>query len=93
MPAVDGLRFVAVATVVLYHVATYIGNKLYAVPEGLHLPPGPSENPFYRFGSLGFFGVQLFFAISGFILAVPFAHSTSSLKPGRSPSRPTSSAA
>ncbi|MBY0308523.1 MAG: acyltransferase family protein, partial [Phycisphaerales bacterium] len=59
----------------LYHTATYVGTKLYGLPTGSHMPRELCDNAFFRFGSLGFFGVQLFFAISGFILAVPFARS------------------
>jgi peptidoglycan/LPS O-acetylase OafA/YrhL len=61
VPEIDGLRFVAIASVVLYHLQSYSSAK--------------SNGVFHGFGFLqnGFRGVQLFFVISGFILALPFA--------------------
>ena len=58
IPEIDGLRFVAISLVILHHVALYISIRQQR-DEGLF--------------SLGQHGVELFFAISGFILAVPFA--------------------
>jgi peptidoglycan/LPS O-acetylase OafA/YrhL len=58
IPEIDGLRFIAIAAVVMHHVAIYVCS-LDNRPEGWF--------------DLGKRGVELFFAISGFILAVPFA--------------------
>ena len=68
IPTLDGLRFVAIFSVVLYHLADSIAAK----------SPYISEYEVRRsalFGVLdkGSCGVQLFFIISGFILALPFA--------------------
>jgi peptidoglycan/LPS O-acetylase OafA/YrhL len=68
IPQIDGLRFIAIVSVVAYHINSYVIEK----------------SPFYdaataesdwlcRFFAEGHTGVQLFFVISGFILAVPFA--------------------
>jgi peptidoglycan/LPS O-acetylase OafA/YrhL len=71
VPVVDGLRFVAIAWVVLYHISGYVAEKLYNANG--HVIQGLSGDSVYRFSSVGFFGVQLFFVISGYILALPFA--------------------
>src|ERR1700722_2287912 len=60
IPQIDGLRFVAIGSVVLFH--------LYAVLELGAIPRPVSLNTDLAKG-----GVELFFAISGFILGVPFA--------------------
>jgi peptidoglycan/LPS O-acetylase OafA/YrhL len=65
---IDGLRFVAIATVVLFHLVVNLSIKnpaTFAVPE--------SGNLLVSIARHGFRGVELFFIISGFILAVPFA--------------------
>ena len=58
IPEIDGLRFIAIAAVVIHHVFFEMAI-LNQRPEG--------------FASLGVYGVELFFAISGFVLAAPFA--------------------
>jgi peptidoglycan/LPS O-acetylase OafA/YrhL len=60
IPQIDGLRFVAIGSVVLFH--------LYA---GLERGTVPAPIPFNT--DLAKRGVELFFAISGFILGIPFA--------------------
>ena len=60
IPQIDGLRFVAIGSVVLFH--------LYATLERGALPEPLAFNT-----DLAKRGVELFFAISGFILGVPFA--------------------
>jgi peptidoglycan/LPS O-acetylase OafA/YrhL len=62
LPMVDGFRFVAIGGVLLRHLDP---------AEGSHLTGFLGE--LRRIGSHGWFGVQLFFAISGFVLALPFA--------------------
>jgi peptidoglycan/LPS O-acetylase OafA/YrhL len=68
IPQIDGLRFVAIAWVVLFHLSAYL------MVYGATRLPAPSEwGPLTFIARRGFAGVQLFFAISGFILALPFA--------------------
>ena len=60
IPQIDGLRFVAISSVVFVHIY-----------DSLHrgaIPP-----PFSMDGDIAKRGVELFFVISGFILGVPFA--------------------
>ena len=61
IPQIDGLRFVAIAWVVLMHI--------YAALEDHGAVPAP----YVLDSDLPKRGVELFFAISGFILGVPFA--------------------
>src|SRR4051794_39312802 len=67
IPVVDGLRFIAIAMVVLFHINVFISdrsNTLGITPESQLV----SIAPFWKLHQ----GVQLFFVISGFILALPF---------------------
>lgn len=66
LPEIDGLRIFAIALVFLWHFRTAI---LETAEQTLTDTNGPISYVVDR----GFFGVQLFFAISGFILALPFA--------------------
>lgn len=68
LPEIDGLRFVAITSVVLYHI--FVQSQLFWIWHGV---PGVLEH-FRR-------GVELFFVISGFILGLPFARQY--LKNGR----------
>jgi peptidoglycan/LPS O-acetylase OafA/YrhL len=61
IPEIDGLRFVAILSVVLFHVSGQIPLR------------GAHSNWFWYVISNGRRGVELFFIISGFILAFPFA--------------------
>jgi peptidoglycan/LPS O-acetylase OafA/YrhL len=75
---IDGLRFVAIMMVVAYHIAGYWtirAGRTYAVP-------GPLDAALESALHLGFYGVHLFFVISGFVLAMPFCkHALSGGKP------------
>jgi len=62
IPQIDGLRFVAIASVVFFHIYIYAALERGAVPV-----PGPLNIDMPKHD------VELFFAISGFILGVPFA--------------------
>lgn len=64
IPEVDGFRFIAILIVVISHVYGQCGP----IPDG-----GAFEHTFRRAFSDGSRGVFLFFTISGFILALPFA--------------------
>jgi peptidoglycan/LPS O-acetylase OafA/YrhL len=69
VPQIDGLRFVAIIAVLAYHVrATMVWH--YGVPFDSPVVADGSAN--WIFGA-GCKGVELFFAISGFILCLPFA--------------------
>lgn len=61
IPQIDGLRFVAISSVVAFHI--------YAALETRSTVPVPWHENL----DLAKRGVELFFAISGFILGVPFA--------------------
>jgi peptidoglycan/LPS O-acetylase OafA/YrhL len=67
LPEVDGLRFLAIfSVVVIMHIPHYLDEKFYGnqlVPQGY----------WKNFIIAGGHGVGLFFVISGFILSLPFA--------------------
>lgn len=67
IPEVDGLRFICIALVVLFHLDVYVAGRskaIHAVPPEAHPLAGVIEH--------GSWGVHLFFIISGFVLALPF---------------------
>lgn len=69
IPEIDGLRFIAIASVTLFHVNNYIVEK-----SNWIINP---QDKLYKYWNHvlnhGYLGVELFFVISGFILAFPFA--------------------
>jgi peptidoglycan/LPS O-acetylase OafA/YrhL len=68
IPEIDGLRFIAISSVVFYHITGFLNEKnknLYAYYFNSNNTPNFITN-----GSLG---VELFFVISGFILGLFFA--------------------
>lgn len=65
---IDGLRFIALAMVVLLHLNHYV-----VLDATVVLKPDPATSVLGHLLDQGDFGVQVFFAISGFILALPFA--------------------
>ena len=67
IPEVDGLRFVAILSVLLFHLNGQLLVKSDAVSPAAH------GNLLARVFDTGHIGVQLFFAVSGFILSMPFA--------------------
>ncbi|MDI9402562.1 MAG: acyltransferase [Limnohabitans sp.] len=72
LPELDGLRAVAILPVVLFHSVMYMVVK---APEIVASTNGvdPLRTLFGWSISHGFLGVQLFFAISGFVVTLPFA--------------------
>ena len=65
---IDSLRFFAIAMVVAYHLAAFVGDN-----DRLAGVANAGRGWFYDLASYGHYGVQLFFMISGFVLALPFA--------------------
>jgi len=69
IPEMDGLRFVAITMVILFHLNGYLVAKW-----PLHHSGSLAQSSWLAQTALvGFRGVELFFVISGFILALPFA--------------------
>ena len=74
IPQIDGLRFLAIITVVLYHLNTALTKELGIELDHAFDLLGGTINLF----SLGWWlvrmdlGVKIFFSISGFVLAIPF---------------------
>lgn len=68
LPEIDGLRFIAIMPVLIQHLSERLqrySSVEWAAPV--------SEDPVAFLASRGTIGVFLFFAISGFILCLPFA--------------------
>jgi hypothetical protein len=63
LPVIDGLRFVAIGWVFVFHVAGWVAVRVYGVKGQLWNVPsselGPLS-PIASIASVGFFGVQLF---------------------------------
>lgn len=66
--AIDGLRFVFIAMVVMFHLNGYVAEKMYGTA------PDSTTNGrlTYQVLAHGHWGVQAFFVLSGFVIALPF---------------------
>lgn len=67
IPELDGLRFLAILLVVLLHIQAHYLGKI-----DNNIPIAGFDKLVWKILDNGHVGVQLFFAISGFILALPF---------------------
>lgn len=70
IPEIDGLRFLAILPVVLLHLST---NYLRVNTAGFTTTSLNENNLFFQILYKGSLGVNVFFVISGFVLALPFA--------------------
>jgi peptidoglycan/LPS O-acetylase OafA/YrhL len=68
IPEIDGLRFIAISSVVLFHLAGEMQQR-----SGRIIPIEPRYAGIFWVVGNGDRGVRLFFVISGMILAMPFA--------------------
>jgi peptidoglycan/LPS O-acetylase OafA/YrhL len=68
IPEIDGLRFLAIISVVVFHLRTHLLRT-----TTFNLSNQGVGETVDKLISNGGFGVNIFFAISGFILALPFA--------------------
>lgn len=68
IPEIDGFRFFAIGTVLLYHLNTHL-VRVFSSQVGTNFFDGWLNSAL----SQGSVGVDVFFSISGFILALPFA--------------------
>lgn len=69
IPEIDGLRFIAIITVLLFHLNA-LTLQYYQAAGRSPAGAGAALDLFLR---TGFIGVEVFFAISGFVLGLPFA--------------------
>ena len=76
IPEVDGLRFIAISAVLFHHLlAIYLSNsgRSPEVRSTAEWFAAADQSWLVTLAYCGHFGVNLFFVISGFILALPFA--------------------
>ncbi|RZL39702.1 MAG: acyltransferase [Pedobacter sp.] len=74
---IDGLRFIAIFTVLVQHL-----NERFVRNTAIAFSTRPLDTTIGFLAEMGFIGVYIFFVISGFVLALPFA--LHKLKGGRS---------
>jgi len=76
IPEVDGLRFIAISAVVFHHmISVYLpaAGRAPEIRSYADWMAAAAQSWMVKLGYCGHFGVHLFFVISGFILALPFA--------------------
>lgn len=69
IPEIDGFRFIAIISVLCYHIDGYFAQKTLSAA----IKANAGTDLLHKFFNVGNYGVEIFFAISGFILALPFA--------------------
>jgi peptidoglycan/LPS O-acetylase OafA/YrhL len=69
IPEIDGLRCLAIAMVIAFHLARYVVEK-----TPTPFAPSAFDARLFQLLRTGHIGVQLFFIISGFVVAMPFAN-------------------
>lgn len=67
LPFIDGLRFLSITMVILFHFFDYYRDRAYPV-----VISEETQKQILRFTTTGHVGVMLFFGISGFVLGMPF---------------------
>jgi peptidoglycan/LPS O-acetylase OafA/YrhL len=80
LPEIDGLRFLAIAMVVVYHANLFLTTRseVFRLPGSGGWLYASVLSPVFTSGQQG---VQLFFVISGFILSLPFTRANLGLGP------------
>jgi peptidoglycan/LPS O-acetylase OafA/YrhL len=76
IPEVDGLRFIAISVVVFHHlISIYLpaSGRAPEIRSYAEWMAATAQSYLVNLAYCGHFGVHLFFVISGFILALPFA--------------------
>jgi peptidoglycan/LPS O-acetylase OafA/YrhL len=84
IPEVDGLRFLAILPVLIFHVAGHLMIERGWHPSSLSGDSNFAQGWLLEIISAGGSGVQLFFVLSGFIVALPFARHHLENKPAPS---------
>lgn len=70
IPEIDGLRFVAICMVIFYHMDGFLFKEL----NGDYRDSSASYTILHDLFLRGYFGVEVFFVISAFVVSLPFAH-------------------
>lgn len=67
LPFIDGLRFLSITMVILFHFFDYYRDRAYPSEISEEV-----QKQIIKFTTTGHVGVMVFFGISGFVLAMPF---------------------